>query len=187
MGLDKWDDFYMKKAGSSTMDMSRMNEIFGEAALHRNEKLSKGAKPAVRNKVEKLRKLMADFAGNAVDLGYNIDGGGTIWAPVSASVHAHTELVLYAVLGGKAPAAKHFSVSTVHKQVDVLSPMIVKEHADKDAAGYFKFADAKVSLAKMRLGLKQIAAEATSLDRANSDRVLSFCDDYAKLAKGDWG
>ena len=187
MGEEKWDDFYQSKAGNSTAAMVEMNVIFGAAAEHRNVRLTKAARPSVRARVEKLRKLMEAYGADAVGLGYNVTGGGTMWAQVSADITAHTELVLFGVLGGKSPAVKHATVSDVNRQLEALAKTIEGAHTDKDNDPNFKYGDAGASISKMRAELSQIAMVAKPLSRANSDRVLRFCIDYAKTADGDWG
>jgi hypothetical protein len=186
MGEDKWNAFYSSKAGDSTAAMVGMNGIYGEALLHRNEKLAKKASPAAQTRVEKLRKLMDDFGGEAVGLGSNFTGGGTIWSPISAEIETDSETVIYAILGGESKKPKHEVVSSVSKQLDALKAMIMKDKADKDDQAYFKFGDAKVSLNKLHEDFTQILAVAQLLDRTNSDRVLGFCLQYAILAKGDF-
>lgn len=186
MGEDKWDKFYSSKAGDSTAAMVGMNGIYGEAMLHRNQKLAKKVSPAAQTRVEKLRKLMGDFADNSIGLGSNFTGGGTIWSPISAESEVDCETVIYAILGGEAKKPKHEVVSSVTKQLDALKAIMMKDKDDKEDASYFKFGDAKVSLNKMHEDFTQILAVAQTLDRANSDRVLGFCLQYANLAKGDF-
>ncbi len=80
MGQDKWDKFYSSKAGDSTAAMVSMNGLYGEAMLHRNEKLAKKASPAARTRIEKLRKLMGDFGDQATGLGSNFTEGAQFGA-----------------------------------------------------------------------------------------------------------
>jgi len=186
MGETRWDQFYAGKAGESTAAMVEMNDIYGEALRRRNDLLEASAKQEVKARVDKLRALLVDIGGTACDIGYNIDGGGTIWSPVTAHVEATTEQVLYEMLGGRAMPATHLTTSAVEKQLDVLAKKIAKTHADKDAAAYFKYEAAKASLDKMRTDFAEIKNVAKALDRPKSDRVLGCCKDYAKMALGDW-
>ncbi len=186
MGEAKWDDFYEAKAGTSTADMVNMNHLYGEALLHRNERLAQKVGGARKAQVEKLRGLLSDFAGDAIDLGYNFSGGGTIWSPISAEVETASERVLFAILGGSLKPKKHYVVSTVAKALARLKTLIAKDAADPDDASYFKAAKAKGSLDKMNAEFHRILAVAQNLDRDNSDRVLAFCYQYADLARGDF-
>jgi hypothetical protein len=186
MGQQKWNDFYQAKAGPSTASMARMNEIFGDAAKHRNDRLLKHAAAASRRSAVKLRKLLADYANHAVEIGENIVGGGTMWIPVYANIEADSELVLFGVLGGKAQNSPPTTVSGVEKWVGQVGKAIAKTHADHDADAYFKYPAAKASLAGMRTDLTQIISVAKHLDRKNSDRILGFCINYARTAKDEW-
>lgn len=183
MGWDKWDAFYSAKVGSSTADMSDMNEIFGQAALHRNQRMVKKGNAA---KIEKLRKLMGAFASDAVDVGYNLSGGGTMWTPVSAGITGSTELALYGVLGGTPPQDNQSTKRKVGALLNQLSALLTKEHNDKDADGYFKFGNAKSSLGKMRAEFAQISATIGSMSRDNQNRVYGFCADFTKTARAEW-
>lgn len=186
MGPDRWSAFYESKTSDSTADMAKGAQIFGDIARRRNDGLVKTASPTLRNRVLKLRTLMNDYAGAAIDLGYNFDGGGTIWVPISAGIETDIERVLHAILGGTEKKANDIMVSAVNSQLNELEGVIVKTHADSTAAGYFKYGDAKKSLATMRVDWRRILSIAKGLDRADSDRVLGFCKDYAKTAKGDF-
>ena len=184
MGRQKWNDFYMAKAGNSTASMTYGNQLFGDAARHRNDALH--ASLNLRASVARLREQMTKYASAAVEIGRNLDGGGTMWTPIAANIEADTELVLFGFLGGKVAPAKHVVVSTVSKRLDMLSATIASTHADKDAT-FFRYNDARRDLTTVRSAFTELVALAKHLTRAKSDAVLVFCVQYAKIASGDWG
>jgi hypothetical protein len=186
MGQQGWNDFYRLKAGDSTASMTYGNQLFGDAARHRNERLVKHANQPVQARVEKLRDLMTKYASAAVEIGRNLDGGGTMWTPIAAKIEADTELVLYGFLGGKEARAKHVVVSTVSTGLDTLSKTVASTHADKEAT-FFRYDDARRDLTQVRGAFTQLVLLAKHLSRSKSDAVLGFCAEYAKMANGDWG
>jgi hypothetical protein len=186
MGHEKWNTFYESKAGDSTAAMGEQNEIFGEVATRRNDRLLKKAKAQTKKRVAKLRNLMGDFAGTACELGSNMTGGGTLWNPIEADIPAGVEQVVFGVLGGKAGAAKPIRVSAAQWEMATLAKQIEKNRTDPEAQAYFKYNEAKAQLKKMKAALTNILEIARSLNRYDSDRILGFCKDYAKLAIGDW-
>ena len=84
MGENKWDAFYMAKAGQSTAAMVAMSSIYGAAMEHRNDQLAKHAPKSVQLKITSFRRQLNNFAGAAIDIGYNLSGGGTLWSQVSS-------------------------------------------------------------------------------------------------------
>ena len=183
MGRDRWYTFYTSKAGDSTAAMSSAYGFYYDAATARNDALI--AKAGERKATAtKLRKLLTDYCNEALGLGENNTGGGTMWNPISGSCMGDEEDVVYAYLVKKGPSAKKIVVSTVTKKLDSLGALIEKTHKDPSAT-YFKYEDAKESLKKMRSDFADLTALAKSFARADSDRVLRFCLEMATTAVGD--
>ncbi len=182
MGQDKWEKFYSAKAGNSTMAMSEMKDIFGEAAKHRNDKLIAKASPAVRKRMKTLRNYMNDLAQSAVDVAYNISGGGTMWAPVSAGIAGDLELTLYPLLVGKGKAPSHVSATAVPAELEKVRKAMVSAHGTPG----FDLKRSMVGYGRMRVKYFEISRLLKNRPRSESDRVLGFCRTYAHMAIGDF-
>jgi hypothetical protein len=181
MGMQKWYDFYTSKAGDSTAAMSNGWGIYAEVAGKRNDKLMAEHSDKKAGGM-KLRNLLQDFGAQSVSISSDKSGGGTMWGPVSASMAAELEDVVYATLGGDQPKSKHVVVSSVTKLFGKISSEIEAIHKDKSASDYFKYDVAVDSLAQMKKDYAQLVEIAKGMDRANSDRVIGFCQDWAKSA-----
>jgi hypothetical protein len=175
MGRSAWFDYYTapERGGDSTAGMTQAYGLYADAAGRRNDALPQ------QHHAAELRKLLDDFGEQSIDLASNFTGGGTMWIPEYAAADCDVEDALYALLGGGAAPAPATTTGQVQRDFAKLEHAIRDEQANRDAAPYFKYGEARASLAALRADFKRIAALAATLDRAGSDQVLAFCHTWA--------
>jgi hypothetical protein len=186
MGMEQWSDFYTSKEGTSTASMTQAAGIYGDVARKRNDLLLKEKNDAkVKDLTLKLRKLLGQLASSSVDIGYAESGGETMYNPMWASVSGVVEDTLYSILTQAGAPAKKMVVSTVTRQLAKVRKEIEAMHRDDKNNEFFKYDDAKKSIANMQRTFEQIVTVAKTMSRADSDRLLAFCYEHAKNASSD--
>jgi hypothetical protein len=176
LGQSAWFDFYTdpERGGDSTAGMAEAYEIYATAAQRRNAALPDphGLRP--------LGQLLDSFGEHALNVAYHMSGGGTMWIPMYAQADCDVEEVVYSLLGGSGqPAAAPATTGLVSRDLQELDRALRAERDDPDAALYFKYAEAHAELEQLRTVYRQIKARAAQLSRADSDRVLQFCHNWA--------
>jgi hypothetical protein len=171
MGQQAWFEYYTDPArgGESTAGMADALGLFAAAARERNDALPQ------QPQVTALRTQLTDFGREALDLAYNMSGGGTIWIPMYSQMACDVEDVIYGLLGGKVPRVAPATTGQVRRGLVRLAAAAQAEHADEDAAIYFHYDDALASLAALQAEFAGISALAAHFDRSGSDRILQFC------------
>jgi hypothetical protein len=186
LGQSAWFDYYTapERGGDSTAGMAEAYELYATAAQRRNAALPDphGLRP--------LGPLLDSFGEHALNVAYHMSGGGTMWIPMYAQADCDVEEVVYGLLGGSGqPAAAPATTGLVSRDLAALDRELRAERDDPDAALYFKYAEAQAELEQLRTVYRQLKARAARLSRADSDRVLGFCHNWATagLEMGDGG
>jgi hypothetical protein len=180
MGEDGWHDFYISKAGDSTASESSAYGIFGTVLEKANDQLA-----ASQNKTKEIAALRDSLLNGGIQLtevGSDIAEGGTIWNIIGAHMEADVEDAISGYLEHKPSSGRHYVVSEVKKQIDLLAKKIESEHKDKDLGANFNYSDAKAALAKVRRYFDKVVAFAAHCNRADSDRFIEIYVTYSKQA-----
>lgn len=181
MGLDNWSKFYAAHAGDSTAASVTASGLYGDLAYERNSRLIRGRKRSEAKRLGQIRKMLEDFGGSVMQLGYRASGGGTMWNQMSAGSYAEAEDTLYRILRPAGfPAAKPRVVSDVSKALAKFRPQI--EHWSKDdGVSPEDQKMAKQYFAETTALYLKIAAAAAHFDRHTSDRILGYCLDQVNV------
>jgi hypothetical protein len=180
MGAEGWHDFYIGKAGDSTASESSAYGIYATVLEKSNDQLA--AKQKKTKEIGGLRDSLMNGGIQLTEVGSDISEGGTIWNIIGAHMQADVEDAINGYLEHKPSSAKHYVVSSVKKQLDLLAQKIEEEHKDKDLGADFKYSDAKDALAKVRKSFDKAVAFAAHCDRADSDRFMEIYFTYSVQA-----
>ncbi len=172
MGQVAWFEFYTDHAGFSTMDMAMASALYTDAARERNAGLDPGYYS------EALRQLLYDLGERALTIGPTLSRGGTIWITIGAGMPADAEDVVYALRGGEMPPVPAMSTGQVERRIDQLEAQIMSTAADPQNQDWFDPAGSLAELRALRADFRAVCALAAELPRADSDRVLAFCDNW---------
>jgi hypothetical protein len=174
MGMPDWYYYFITHNGESTAAMSQAYSSYAAAARQRNATMPQSAVAT------ELHDLLREFGENSLDIAYNFSGGGTLWIPLYGQMACDAEDITYALLGGKQYDPEEPQMTgPVNRAINHLDELIEQAHAGPEAA-YFKYHEAQAALKTVRTDWQRIKALAAGLDREDSDRVLSFCLDWAK-------
>lgn len=128
MGHQAFSDAYSVKYGSSTAAMCDAETLFGDALHITNNKLAKKLPASKRAWYDALRKGCRDLMSSAVDSGYALSGGGTIWAIIGAGVYPKTEEMIHDSLTKKPlPGVRIRSLESRYAELD----QVIKDHASE--------------------------------------------------------
>ncbi len=182
MGPQKWQDLFTSKIGSSTADMCRANEIYGQAVTRRNDRLIQSQLDGdFVQQVTKCRELLSTYGSTCIDLAYAITGGGTMWNPVYAGITGDSEMTLYGLLSDQAKRDKARVVSDVDRLTKKLDVIFRDMRRRGSSASWVNLDDAEKSLSLLKSTFKKIVVIAAKMSRKDSDHLLSFCVKYAKI------
>jgi hypothetical protein len=174
MDMPDWYYYFTAQNGESTTAMSQAYSSYAAAARRRNATL-----PQTADATE-LHGLLSEFGEQSLDIAYNHAGGGTLWIPLYGQMACDVEDITYALLGGKQyDPEEPIMTGPITRAIGRLGDLIEQTHADPDAT-YFKHDEARAALKTLRRDWQRIKAITATLDRADSDRVLHFCLDWAK-------
>ncbi|MCC7479785.1 hypothetical protein IT575_15205 [bacterium] len=170
MGQGAWFEYYTEHAGFSTVATAMASAIYADAARERNTGLAPGYYS------EALRQLAYDFGERALSIGPALSGGGSIWISIGAAMPADAEDLTYALRGGVLPPAPAMSTGQVQRRIATLEAQINALAADPQSSAWFDPDSSLDELRALRADFRAICALAAELPRADSDRVLYFCD-----------
>ncbi|HEY3780134.1 MAG TPA: hypothetical protein VGL56_03545 [Fimbriimonadaceae bacterium] len=181
MGEDAWNTYYLNKAGDSTPTEENSYNLYATLMAVINDGLAK--EKGKKTELAKIRKVLPAFGVDCTEIGSDITQGGTMWNVCANQLMADSEAVGYKYLKGK-PSGKHYLVSDVEKQFAVLDKTIESNHTNADTKANFNYKDAKESLTKARQDFKKVVAVASHMYRNDSDLLLGYCANWAKVAQG---
>jgi hypothetical protein len=172
MGREDWVGYYTSQVDDSTAGWSRALSTYASVLRRRNQALPQ------RSNAEDFRRLLTDFGYQSLGIAANCHGRGTFWAHVYGEMECDVEEVIYALLGGPAEPSPPMMTSMVRDSIADLNSRI--EFARSwPANGLADYDLAKADLRALRRDWQEIKRLAKNLSRADSDRVLTFCDCWA--------
>lgn len=173
MGFNRWYSFYTKLEGETTVGMSGALVLYANAVADQTDHELKRLGPKALARGKRIRALLYKYMRAGVDVGTSFTGGGTIWQLNGASYAMDLEKAV-AKLTTPSPKGASRVVSDVTKQFPLLRKRLnASEAGDSYRAGGLE------SLKQMEATFSEIAAEAKSLTRKQSDAILDYCRDLA--------
>lgn len=183
LGSVEFVNRYSEKFGSSTAAMTGAFETYGLAVKRLNEAAFTKKPSATRAAVKSLRTRMADFRNEMCTIGSAFSGGGTMWNITYSETLGDVEDALTYLSGVRTTKPKSFVVSDVTKVISQVEKQI-KTHAEdleivKESGGGTKQANASLKLA--RTAFSEIVKIAAKRPRRESDAILDFCVNAARI------
>jgi hypothetical protein len=165
MGQQRWTDVYAQKEGDSTLAISSGFSIYGAALAWRNDRLLKGRRSQLRDRLQ-------GFSDHAQAVGSAATGGGSMWTIFAGQSYREVEQTLYQTLTHSYRGPKRV-VSDVERAVDRLARVGAQAETEKHRR------EAREEILRLRQEMRGLINAARRLPRRDSDAVLEFAREMA--------
>lgn len=186
MGRDAWLEYHAERQGQSTAAMAAAEAIFADALRVRNSENLAKASPATRNRVNRLRTSMRNYANRLIEAQRAITGGGTMWVNIEAGVSTDLEQAIDGVLRPSAYRARPggprvLNQAAIDQGITRIAAHLRRERKDIDEMAPSSGMNAEQALASVAAARRELRGILESAKGPGEKAILRFAYDMTRL------